>query len=75
MQRRQIGAASPDDQAAAAPPGEAAELLAARDRFIAQRIAATLAEGETGLLFLGAAHRLDALRALGIAVRTLHRIG
>jgi pheromone shutdown protein TraB len=49
--------------------------LAARDRFIAQRIAATLAEGETGLLFLGAAHRLDALRALGIAVRTLHRIG
>jgi hypothetical protein len=56
-----------------ASPGEAAELLAARDRFIAERIANTLQKGETGLLFLGAAHRLDALHATGIEIRTLNQ--
>lgn len=34
----------------------AADLLERRDRFIAQRIAATLAPGGTGLLFIGALH-------------------
>ncbi len=72
MQRRQLGAASGADRPAPPSPGEAAELLAARDRFIAERIAATLADGETALLFLGAAHRLDALRASHIEVQTLN---
>ena len=46
-------------------------LLEARDSFIAERIAATLQEGEVGLLFLGALHRLDALRSTDIRVETL----
>jgi hypothetical protein len=37
---------------------EAASLLEERDRFIARRIAETLAEGETGLLFIGALHQV-----------------
>ena len=43
-------------------------LLKARDEFIAGRIDETLADGETGLLFLGALHRLDALGPTGIRV-------
>ena len=35
-----------------------ATLLEQRDRFIAERIAATLGEDETGLLFIGALHRV-----------------
>ncbi len=50
---------------------EAARLLEARDRFIAKRIDETLRAGETGLLFLGAAHRLDMLTASDIYVETL----
>ena len=46
-------------------------VLKARDSFIAERIAATLEEGEVGLLFLGALHRLDALRSTDIRVETL----
>ena len=46
-------------------------VLKARDSFIAERIAATLQEGEVGLLFLGALHRLDALRSTDIRVETL----
>ncbi len=46
-------------------------VLKARDAFIAERIAATLQEGEVGLLFLGALHRLDALKATDIRVETL----
>jgi hypothetical protein len=46
-------------------------LLAARDAAIAQRIDATLRPGETGLLFLGALHRMDGLRPTGIRVATL----
>ena len=69
LHRRRMDAAA---QRPAPPlPSEAADLLAARDRFIAQRIAATLADAETGLLFLGAAHCPDALRAEGIGVVTL----
>ncbi len=74
MQCRRIG---PTAGTATPPasPNEAAELLAARDRFIAERIAATLQDGETGLLFLGAAHRLDALRSSGAEVVTLDCAG
>jgi hypothetical protein len=46
-------------------------VLKARDSFIAERIGTTLQEGEVGLLFLGALHRLDALRATDIQVETL----
>jgi hypothetical protein len=46
-------------------------VLKSRDSFIAERIAATLQEGEVGLLFLGALHRLDALRSTEIQVKTL----
>ena len=46
-------------------------VLKARDAFIAERIAATLQEGEAGLLFLGALHRLDALGATDIRVEPL----
>jgi hypothetical protein len=71
MQRRQL---LPAESATRGPVGgaaEAAEVLALRDRWIAQRIAETLLDGQTGLLFLGAAHRLDALGALGIRIETL----
>jgi hypothetical protein len=47
------------------------ELLRARDSFIAERIAATLQECEVGLLFLGALHRLDAIKATDIRMETL----
>jgi hypothetical protein len=63
LQRRRL---RPDEAAPDVPApadDEAAELLAARDRFIAQRITETLPDGATGLLFLGAAHRLEALQA------------
>jgi hypothetical protein len=50
---------------------EMEQVLEARDSFIAERIAATLQEGEVGLLFLGALHRLDALRSTDIRVETL----
>jgi hypothetical protein len=42
-------------------PEEAAALLRKRDRFIAQRIDATLDDGETGLLFMGALHQVERL--------------
>ncbi len=78
LQRRRLGAAANEEapsplhgQDARAASDEAAEILAARDRFMAERIAATLEEGQTGLLFLGAAHRLDALCASGLDVATL----
>ncbi len=69
LQRRRAGVAAAGGDAPA--PGEAAELLALRDDFIARRIEATLQEGETGLLFLGAAHRLGAFGVPGIEVEAL----
>ena len=78
LQRRRLGAAANEEapsslhgQGAPAASDEAAEILAARDRFMAERIAATLPDGQTGLFFLGAAHRLDALRAAGLDVAIL----
>jgi hypothetical protein len=50
---------------------QAARLLEARDRFIAKRIDETLQAEETGLLFLGAAHRLDTLKSTDIRVEIL----
>lgn len=67
MHVEQLGKAGADH---AAPAG-AAELLEARDRFIAGRISETLLEDETGLVFLGAAHRLDTPSLSGIEVRAL----
>jgi hypothetical protein len=46
-------------------------VLHSRDSFIAERINATLQEGETGLLFLGVLHRLDARISADIHVETL----
>jgi hypothetical protein len=46
-------------------------VLKARDSFIASRIAKTLEEGEVGLLFLGALHRLDTMKSTDIRVETL----
>ena len=69
--RRMDGAAQP----AGPLPSGAADLLAARDLFIARRIAATLQDGESGLLFLGAAHQIDARLLEGIDVETLNRVG
>ena len=71
MHRRQIGRRDAGDLAASCAPDEAASLLEARDRFIAEQIARTLCPGETGLLFLGAAHRVDALQSFDIEVETL----
>jgi hypothetical protein len=71
LQRRQMSAAEPDQRQPLPAPRELADLLEARDCFIAQRIAGTLQEGEVGLLFLGAAHPLAALRSSGIQLQTL----
>lgn len=50
---------------------ESAEILKARDAFIAQRIAETLEEGEVALLFLGMMHEVDRLLPEGIQVEFL----
>jgi len=50
---------------------EAARMLEARDRFVANRIDETLQDGETGLLFMGAAHRLDVLKSTDIRLEPL----
>ena len=47
------------------------ELVARRDAHIANRINSTLGSGETGILFLGAAHRILDLLASGIVVTPL----
>lgn len=46
-------------------------LLAARDRFIAERINSTLQAGEVGMLFLGMAHAVEPLLNQDILVRHL----
>jgi len=53
---------------------QAQRLLVRRDRFIARRIAETLQEGETGLLFMGIQHEVDRFLS-GISVKYLfHRL-
>ena len=49
----------------------AKHLLDARDCFITRRIDQTLLAGETGLLFLGAAHPMDELKSTDIQVQNL----
>jgi hypothetical protein len=46
-------------------------LLKARDAFIARRIAETLQEGETGVIFLGALHQLQMPAESGLTQRPL----
>lgn len=58
-------------QSAERVPQEAAALLRKRDRFIAERIDATLGEGETGLLFMGALHQVAGLLPPRIRVEYL----
>jgi pheromone shutdown protein TraB len=72
-QMQQQCAASPAraDQARGQQAAQAQTLLEARDRFIAQRIAETLAAGETGLVFLGAAHRLEMSEFPDVGMETL----
>lgn len=50
---------------------QAAELLESRDRFIADRIKANLGEHDTGLLFMGALHRVATFLSPRIAVEYL----
>ncbi len=71
MHREQLGAGQPGGLGRSGPSAEAAALLEARDRFIAQRIAETLHDGETGLLFLGAAHRIEGLMSPDIRLQML----
>ena len=75
LQQRRMASRGADEQVSSASLGEEADLLAARDLFIAQRIAATLQDHDIGLLFLGAAHRFDALYSSNIAVQTLNCVG
>jgi len=70
MQQQAAANQPPADQGGAQQAARAKNLLEARDRFIAQRIAATLGAGETGLLFLGAAHRLEMSEFPDIALET-----
>ena len=74
LQRHRMGAPDAHEQLPPPLPSDGADLLAGRDLFIAQRIAATLQDGETGLLFLGAAHRIDPLLLKDIDVVTLNRV-
>jgi hypothetical protein len=74
LQRHRIGTPDADDPLPPSSPSDGSDLLAGRDRFIAQRIAATLQDSETGLVFLGAAHRIDALLPEGIDIVTLNRV-
>jgi hypothetical protein len=68
---RALTDAPPGAPAAPGTAGFGAELLARRDRYIADRIAATLVPGETGLLFLGLLHSLDGLLPPDVAVSRL----
>jgi hypothetical protein len=58
-------------QSAERAPAQAASLLLQRDQFIAERIDATLDEGETGLLFMGALHQVARLLPPRIQVKYL----
>jgi len=58
-------------QSAERAPEQAATLLRQRDEFIARRIDATLGEGETGLLFMGALHQVAPLLPPRIRVEYL----
>jgi hypothetical protein len=61
VQEYQLQRRLAEDPSAKALQVEAQRLLQARDHFIVQRINETLQPGEVGLLFLGAAHKLESL--------------
>jgi len=71
MQKRRHPAQPVSEATLVERPQEARRLLEARDRFIVRRIDETLLSGEIGLLFLGAAHPLEELRATNLLVETL----
>ena len=71
MQKQNMESQSAPDQVCEERVRQAEHLLKARDAYIAKRIDATLKPGETGLLFLGALHRLDGLQSTDIRVATL----
>jgi hypothetical protein len=72
LQKRVLGAKSPPRAAARDHHAKDMDrVLCARDAFIVRRIADTLEPGETGVLFLGALHRLDALGSTDIRLETL----
>ncbi len=73
MQKRRLAQAAPGDSAREPATGERPPeaILQARDAFISKRIADTLLADETGLLFLGALHRLDGLRSADIRIELL----
>jgi hypothetical protein len=71
---KRIAEAQTDAEREAARRGyeaESAEILKARDAFIARRIAETLKEGEVGLVFLGMLHEVDRLLPEEIQVEFL----
>ena len=70
-QKRCMEKQTVSDQARQERIRQTESLLKARDASITERIDATLKEGETGLIFLGALHRLDALQSTDIQVTTL----
>ncbi|MDP3985042.1 MAG: hypothetical protein Q8Q52_08590 [Acidimicrobiia bacterium] len=65
LEREGTGGGPPNTEASQA---ERDDLMAARDRFIADTINTTLHEGEVGVLFIGADHDLASLLAGDIAV-------
>jgi hypothetical protein len=71
LQKRHLARRAGTDSSPEEPKGLFDRVLRARDSFIAERIAATLQDGELGLLFLGALHRLDAMASTNIQVETL----
>jgi len=66
-----INDASGQAKARAAYASRAPALLDERDDYVARRIDATLGEGQTGLLFIGAAHQVEKKLPRSIAVRRL----
>ena len=71
MQKQRLAQAADNTPTRKEQGNRGDRLLEARDRFIAKRIDQTLQDGEVGLLFLGALHRLDTLKAADIRVETL----
>jgi len=71
MHRQRLDNQAGCDRAREEQTRRAEHLLNARDAAIAKRIDATLQPGETGLVFLGALHRLDALQSTDVQVTTL----
>ena len=73
MQKRHLADRAGHAAIPQAPPqkGHSDRVLQSRDAFIVKRIADTLQEGEVGLLFLGALHRLDSLRFTDLRLETL----